>query len=378
MDCCSHADCCSHGPMFTRRQWMWRSALTSLGAVLAGGMAPRGSTAAAQTAETANVALDVLRKSISVDVHTHGGTTGITSRAPPNGDLAKGMRAGSLAVACLADVPDGPVLGRNAAGVLTALRTPEPGQLYQYHLDRLAWVDEMVAHHGLHRALSAADLEAAHAQGQPAIVGDVEGLDFLEGKLERLEQAHQRGVRHVQLVHYTPNDIGDFQTGIVTHHGLTSYGAEVIRACHRLGFVCDVAHATEEMVKQAVRVATKPLLLSHTALSESRAMGPTPLTARQINRDHARAIAETGGAIGIWHFFASLDKYVDGLKEMIDVVGVDHVCIGTDQQVSPGIMQDYAQWVQLVAAMLRGGFTPEEAGKIAGGNYMRVFRAAVG
>lgn len=378
MDCCSHADCCSHGPTFTRRQWMWRSALTSLGAVLAGGMAPRGSTAAAQTAETANVALDVLRKSISVDVHTHGGTSGITSRAPPNDDLAKGMRAGSLAVACLADVPDGPVLGRNAAGVLTALRTPEPGQLYQYHLDRLAWVDEMVAHHGLRRALSAADLEAAHAQGQPAIVGDVEGLDFLEGKLERLEQAHQRGVRHVQLVHYTPNDIGDFQTGIVTHHGLTSYGAEVIRACHRLGFVCDVAHATEEMVKQAVQVATKPLLLSHTALSESRAMGPTPLTARQINRDHARAIAETGGAIGIWHFFASLDKYVDGLKEMIDVVGVDHVCIGTDQQVSPGIMQDYAQWVQLVAAMLRGGFTPEEAGKIAGGNYMRVFRAAVG
>jgi membrane dipeptidase len=378
MDCCSHADCCSHGPTFTRRQWMWRSALTSLGAVLAGGMAPRGSTAAAQTAETANVALDVLRKSISVDVHTHGGTSGITSRAPPNDDLAKGMRAGSLAVACLADVPDGPVLGRNAAGVLTALRTPEPGQLYQYHLDRLAWVDEMVAHHDLRRALVAADLEAAHAQGQPAIVGDVEGLDFLEGKLERLEQAHQRGVRHVQLVHYTPNDIGDFQTGIVTHHGLTAYGAEVIRACHRLGFVCDVAHATEEMVKQAAQVATKPLLLSHTALSGSRAMGPTPLTARQITRDHARAIAETGGAIGIWHFFASLDKYVDGLKEMVDVVGVDHVCIGTDQQTAPGILQDYAQWVQLVAAMLRGGFTPEEAGKIAGGNYMRVFRAAVG
>jgi microsomal dipeptidase-like Zn-dependent dipeptidase len=166
-------------------------------------------------------------------------------------------------------------------------------------------------------------------------VGDVEGLDFLEGKLERLEQAHQRGVRHVQLVHYTPNDIGDFQTGIVTHKGLTSYGAEVIRDCHRLGFVCDVAHATEDTVKQAVKVSTKPLLLSHTALSGSPAMGPTPLTARQISRDHARAIAETDGAIGIWHFFPSLEKYVDGLKEMVDVVGVEHVCIGTDQQVAP-------------------------------------------
>jgi membrane dipeptidase len=376
MDCCGHAHC--HGHALTRRQWMWRTALSSVGAMLAGGVGPRGSTAAAQTAETASAALDVLRKSISVDVHTHGGTTGITSQAPPNGDLADGMRAGSLAVACLADVPDGPILGRDPAGVLAALRTPEPGELYKYHLGRLDWVDEMVANHGLRRALSAADLEAAHAAGQPSIVGDIEGLDFLEGKLERLEEAHQRGVRHVQLVHYTPNDIGDFQTGVVTHQGLTSYGAEVIRACHRLGFVCDVAHATEDTVKQAVKVATKPLLLSHTALSGSPAMGPTPLRGRQVSLDHARAIAETGGAVGIWHFFPSIEKYVDGLKEMVDVVGIDHVCVGTDQQVAPGTLQDYAQWVHLVAAMLRGGFAPEEAGKIAGDNYMRVFRAAVG
>jgi membrane dipeptidase len=357
---------------------MWSTALSSVAAMLGGGVAPRGSTAAVQTAETANAALEVLRKSISVDVHTHGGTTGITSKAPPSNDLANGMRAGSLAVACLADVPDGPILGRNAAGVLTALRTPEPGLLYKHHLERLAWMDEMVANHGLRRARSAADLEEAHKAGQPAIVADVEGLDFLEMKLERLEEAHQRGVRHVQLVHYTPNDIGDFQTGAITHQGLTPFGAEVIRACHQLGFVCDVAHATEDTVRQAVKVATKPLLLSHTALSGSQAMGPTPLTERQISPDHARAIAETGGSIGIWHFFPRLDKYVDGLKEMVEIVGVDHVSIGTDQQVNPGWMQDYAQWVQLVAAMLRGGFTPEEAGKIAGGNYMRIFRAAVG
>jgi membrane dipeptidase len=288
------------------------------------------------------------------------------------------MRAGSLAVACLADVPDGPVLGRNAQGVLGALRTPGPGELYRHHLERLGWVDEMVAHHGLRRALNAAELDAAHRAGQPAIVADIEGLDFLEGRLERLEEAHQRGIRHVQLVHYTPNDIGDFQTGAVTHQGLTEFGAEVIRACHRLGFVCDVAHATEATVKAAVKVATKPLLLSHTALAGSRAMGPTALVGRQVTPDHARAIAQTGGAVGIWHFFPSLDRYADGLKEMAEVVGVDHVCVGTDQQVNPGSLQDYTNWVQLVAAMLRGGFTPEEAGKIAGGNYLRIFRAAVG
>jgi membrane dipeptidase len=371
-------DCCGHGPTLTPRHWMSSTALTSVGAMLAGEAGPRGSTAAAQTAETASAALEVLRTSISVDVHTHGGKTGITSRAPPNDDLANAMRAGSLAVACLADVPDGPILGRDAAGVLTALRTPEPGELYRHHLERLAWMDQMVANHGLRRVLSATDLETAHKAGQPAIIADVEGLDFLETKLERLEEAHNRGIRHLQLVHYTPNDIGDFQTGAVMHQGLTSFGAEVIRACHRLGFVCDVAHATQDMVSQAVEVATKPLLLSHTALSGSQAMGPTPLSARQISPDHARAIAETGGSIGIWHFFPSLDKYVDSIKEMADIIGVDHVSIGTDQHVSPGSVPDYTQWVHLVAAILRGGFTREETGKIAGGNYMRIFRAVVG
>src|SRR5277367_509152 len=137
MDCCCHGHCYGHA--LTRRQWMWSTVLSSVGAMLAGGVGPRGSTAAAETAATASAALDVLRKSISVDVHTHGGATGITSKAPPSNDLASDMRAGSLAVACLADVPDGPILGVSASGVLTALRRPEPGELYKNHLERLAW-----------------------------------------------------------------------------------------------------------------------------------------------------------------------------------------------------------------------------------------------
>jgi membrane dipeptidase len=138
MDCCC---VCCHGP--TRRSWIGGTILTSIGVMLGGGLSPCGSTAAAQNAENTSAALDILRKSISVDVHTHGGTTGITSKAPPSNDLASGMRAGSLAVACLADVPDGPILGTLPSGVLAALRTPEPGQLYKHHLERLAWMDEM-------------------------------------------------------------------------------------------------------------------------------------------------------------------------------------------------------------------------------------------
>ena len=371
-------DCCGYGHAVAPHPLIWGMPLVPVGAMLAGEGGPSGSTEAARMAENASAALDVLGKFISVDVHSHGGGTGITSKAPPSGDLASAMRVGSLAVACLADVPDWPVLGRNAGGALAAVRAPERGELYRHHLERLAWMDELVACHGVRRALCAADLEAAHKAVHPAIIADVEGLDFLDMKLERLEEAYERGIRHVQLVHYTPNDIGDFQTGAASHRGLSEFGAEVIRTCHRLGFVCDIAHATEDMAKQAVKVATKPLLLSHTAMLGSRAMGPTPLAGRQISADHARAIADTGGSVGIWHFFPSLDRYVDGLKEMAEIVGVEHVSIGTDQFDSRGCVEDYTRWVHLLAAMLRGGFTPEEVGKIAGGNYMRIFRAAVG
>src|SRR5437762_7286842 len=124
MDCCGHL----HGSMHPAG--MWSPALASVEAMLAGGIGPAGSTAAARTAEGASAALDVLRRSISIDVHTHGGRTGITSKAPPSSDLANAMRAGSLAVACLADVPDMPVLGRSAEGALAMVRAPATGELY--------------------------------------------------------------------------------------------------------------------------------------------------------------------------------------------------------------------------------------------------------
>jgi len=370
MTCCGHA--------LTRRDWMWATTLSSAGAMLAGCAGTRAEAPAASEAPLAD-ATALLRDNISIDVHTHAGANGITSRtARPSDDLARQMRAGRIAVLCLADVPDGPILGRNARNVLVALRTPEPGFLYGYHLDRLAWVDELVAKHGIRRALTVADLKAAHAAGQPAIIVDIEGLDFLEKKLERLEESYRRGVRTMQLVHYTPNDIGDFQTGPVVHHGLSPFGADVIRACERLGVVVDVAHATADTVTQALRVSTTPLLLSHTALRGSRAQGPTPLTERQITPDHARALAEAGGSIGIWHFFPSLERYVDGLKEMADVVGVDHVSIGTDTASTPGLFSEYDHFPRLVDAMLRGGFTPADAAKVVGGNYLRIFAAATG
>jgi len=353
-------------------------ALPTTQEIIDGDVGPKGSSESADIAELGMQALDILRQYVSVDVHTHGGPQGIYSAAPPNSSLVEGMKAGRLASVCLAEIPDEPLLGRNSAGVTGLRRVPMKGELYKHHLSRLAWIDEMVTHHGLQRVLTTEDLKLAHAVGQPALIAGAEGLDFLEGRLDRLEEAHHRGIRSAQLVHYTPNDIGDFQMGMVKHDGITDWGIEVIRACHRLGMIVDVAHATYASTKAVANIATKPLLLSHTALAGSRAMASTRLFDRCVTPDHARVIAQTGGAVGIWAIFADLDKYVEGIKEMTDVIGVDHVCVGTDQQVVPGALQDYAQWTNLIAAMLRGGFNKEEVGKIVGGNYVRILHAAIG
>ena len=69
---------------------------------------------------------------------------------------------------------------------------------------------------------------------------------------------------------------------------------------------------------------------------------------------------------------------MDGLKEMAEIVGVDHVSIGTDASAGPGLFSQYDRFTLLVDAMLRGGFTATDAAKIVGGNYLRLFAASAG
>ena len=203
-----------------------------------------------------------------------------------------------------------------------------------------------------------------------------EGGDWLEGKIERLDEAYQRWqLRQLQLTHYRPNELGDIQTEPAVRGGLTDFGVAVIRRCNQLGIVVDVAHGTFALVKRAVGTTTKPLVLSHTALSDRQ----NPWT-RLITSDHARAIASTHGVIGIWPVaqVANVSAFADLISRMVDVVGVEHVGIGTDQLglLGPSCLPSYADLPQLAAA-LTSRFRPDEISKILGGNYRRVFEACI-
>lgn len=103
---------------------------------------------------------------------------------------------------------------------------------------------------------------------------------------------------------------------------------------------------------------------------------------RLISPDHARLVAETGGVIGVWPphaIFPDLTAMANGMARLADVVGVDHVGLGSDMLglVGASVFNNYRQLPDLAEAMLAVGFSAGDVGKVLGGNYARVFAATM-
>lgn len=321
---------------------------------------------------------------VTIDMHSHAGRV-IVSRDPALGahrpftPVREPMIAGGMQVICLAIVTDTLVTRVSAdRRRIEPWRQPQPGELYRLSQDEFARAKALVDREGIRVITRGEELATVDASGPRAIIAS-EGADFLEGKIERVDEAFTlHRLRHLQLTHYRVNELGDIQTEAPVHGGLTDFGADVVRRCNALGIVVDVAHGTFDLVKRAAAVTTKPLVLSHTAL----ATRPSARS-RLITPDHARVIAETGGVIGVWPNAASfhdLREMAHGLRRMADIVGIDHVGLGTDMLgfINPPVFTSYTQLPSLGNALLAEGFSQTETEKILGGNYRRVFVASVG
>jgi len=356
-----------------------RRAFVAMGAALPLGSLPRPSlpwrSAAAGMGE--DEARRMLAGMVTVDVHSHSG--GILRFSANSGfaDVAGDMKSGAMAAICLAAVADAPAI-KVQDGRIQAFREPDPGELYGWSKRAFTRVNALIKNQGLRRIERASELLPTQSAA-PGVIVAAEEVDEPRAFLERLQEAHAGyGLRHLQLTHYRVNELGDFQTGAITHHGLTEFGAEVIRACNQLGIVVDVAHGTFDLVKRAAEVTTRPLVLSHTSLAAK----PGPRS-RQITADHAKLIAGTKGVIGIWppqEIFKDMTGYATGFARLVDVVGVDHVGLGSDMRglTGPSVFDDYASLPRLAAALSTRGFSDEEIGKLLGGNYRRVFAQSVG
>jgi membrane dipeptidase len=323
----------------------------------------------------------VLDDTIGIDMHNHATPGGSGPQQSPKEqqkpqatlDLADEIKRSGLTAVCAAFRLD--------------FNAREP---YARFLQGLTAIDALLGKDGLRRAMNLKDLQAAHDKGQPAIVQSIEGAHFLEGHLERVEEVYKRGLRHLQLLHDKGDKVeplGDIYTEPPSLGGLTTFGASVVKECNRLGIVVDLAHASHTTVLGALKVSTQPMIVSHTSFDQRTGKNPRMakmMAPRLISKDHAKVVADAGGVIGVWTKLSdSMGEYVTGIKALADAIGIDHVGLGSDTDIlsSRAGQSTNAAWPgqsggffkATVAEMLRQGFTPDEIGKIGGGNFCRVF-----
>jgi membrane dipeptidase len=326
----------------------------------------------------------VHREAFVLDLHTHAPGFvpppfravwwGVTIRAPSDGLDVLG-RAGVNAV--VAKAVGDPIVTRWYLG-----RSPWDAVEAQ-----LAQIERQAGGAGAVVARSVADLSRARSDGVPAVVLGVEGADAIGADVDRVDAWHERGVRVVVLVHLRDNALGatclPWQRYVgpwptrrrPAPPGLSPLGARVVARMNRLGVLVDVAHADRATLLGVVDAATAPVVSSH---SGARALQDF---ARYLADDELRAIASTGGLVGLWPYrtrrlgVRTIDDLVAHARHIADVVGPEHLALGTDMNGVPGVMAGYggeADLPKVTAALLAAGFDEGEVRGILGANALRV------
>ena len=309
------------------------------------------------------------------DMHCHPGIFFMKDQEGYPGDEAfinrkRDMQTAFVAGAFFSLVADWPLLTLTDKGVVTSGQFgPDEGwNEYRRQLQYLTALLEKV------KLKIETDINDRSPKTPPKVWISCEGGDFLGGNVDRIDEAYEDGVRSIQLVHYAQNDLGDLQTWKEQYGGLSSFGKQVVKKMNETGMVIDVAHASAKTVKDVVNLTTDPIILSHSILKKEN---QGPMSARAISEGHALLVAETGGVIGMWPSGASkdLEEFVDETMRMIDVVGIDHVGIGTDMDANfKPVIKDYSDVSKWQQGLLNRGLSRPEVQKVSEGNMLRLLR----
>jgi len=242
-------------------------------------------------------------------------------------------------------------------------------------------IDDAIARHPgeLTWTRTGAEVRAAKAAGRIAALGGIEGGQALEGQLDAIEAFARRGVRYLGLLHFSANAIGRPMRGrgADAAAGLTGFGRDAIRECERCGVIVDLAHINRRGYFEALEVARRPPMVSHTGVLGVHQHW------RNIDDEQLRAVADKGGCVGVifarrYLGSASIDAVVDHLLHIIDVAGDDLPALGSDFDgfvVPPEGLEDVAALPNLTVALSRRGVAPRVLEKILGGNVLRVLDA---
>jgi membrane dipeptidase len=247
-------------------------------------------------------------------------------------------------------------------------------------------------------ATSALEIEDALADGLIAGVLALEGCDGLSGDPAMLRVFYRLGARVVAFTWNRRNEFADGIHGAANASGLTDAGKTALAEMRDHNVICDVSHLAEPGFWDVARLSRGPFVASH---SNTRAMCDHP---RNLSDEQLRAIAESGGVVGL-NFYGdfvhesdpTLDKLVDHLAHIADIAGIQHVGIGPDfledslrdlgKEALESAGYDPAladRWTEgcdrseqlpaFTAKLLARGFSEDEIEMVLGANFMRVFR----
>ena len=273
--------------------------------------------------------------------------------------------------------------GRQDATIMVAY-LPQPTDNAKAYADNIFdQIETIVRDNSRYIALARTpeDLWKNKHLGLKSIMLGIENGIAIEHDLANLRHFADRGIVYMTLCHNGDNDICDSASkSSQTHGGVSQFGAEVIAEMNRLGVLVDMSHAGEKSFYDALDISTRPIVCSH---SSARALCDHP---RNLTDDQMRALAAKGGVAQttIYHGFLRSDAEATILDVMahldhaIQVMGIDHVGLGTDFDGDGGVrgLADSSELLNFTRQLLRKRYSDADIQKIWGGNFLRVMAEA--
>lgn len=289
-------------------------------------------------------------------------------------DLHKMQEGGPDAVTMVAYLPQ-PKQGETFAQIAPfGAKTPREyaDLIFDKIEDTILSDSRYIAH-----ARSEADILRNKRNGLRSLLTGIENGLAIEDDINNVQHFANRGITYITLCHNGDNQICDSaRHSLNTHGGVSPFGAQVIAEMNRLGLMVDLSHAGEKSFYDALQISRTPIVCSH---SNSRALCDVP---RNITDDQMRALAAAGGVcqITLYNGFlrtdgnATITDAIRHLEHAIDIMGIEHVGLGTDFDGDGGIpgLANASELVNFTKALLRRRYSESDMSLIWGGNWLRV------
>ena len=225
-------------------------------------------------------------------------------------------------------------------------------------------------------AYTPADLYRLKSEGKKAIMLGIENGYAIGNDISNIERFRNRGVVYMTLCHNGNNQLCGSARYNDEGLGVNAFGEQVIKEMNRVGMMVDISHAGKQTFYDALNISSKPIVASH---SSARALCNHP---RNLTDDQLKALANKGGVAQVTLYsgflkeqgMATIQDAIDHLNHMVNIMGIEHVGIGTDFDGDGGITgcASASELINFTRCLLKERYSEEDIRRIWGGNFLRV------